>query len=100
MRNETRPDKTARTRNAQRPTLTIEGRGDGKPGRCFAAVTGPQSPKPRARSPAFGRRSDPRRGRRERAEAELHLPDASRSNNRSSGQLPEMRDETRAAERE
>src|SRR5205814_9029847 len=62
MRNETRAAKGEETRNVQRPTLNVEGSGDGKPGRCFASVTGPQSPTPRARSPAFGRRGDPRCG--------------------------------------
>src|SRR5947207_14152070 len=62
MRNETRAAEGEETRNVQSRTPNVEGRGDGKPGRCFASVTGPQSPTARARSPAFGRRGDPRCG--------------------------------------
>ena len=51
-----------------------------------------------SRAPAFARHL--RRGRRAREDAEIHLPDASRSHNRSSGKLSEMRDETRADKRE
>ena len=40
-----------------------------------------------------------RRGRRAREGAEVHLFDASRGSNRSSGKLSEMRDETRACGR-
>ena len=39
-------------------------------------------------------------GKRAGEDAEVHLPDASRGHNRSSGKLSEMRDETRAGERE
>ena len=52
----------------------------------------------REHPPSVGTRL--RRGKRAGEDAEVHLPDASRSHNRSSGKLSEMRDETCADKRE